>query len=54
MKLFPRDSQPFVEALQLKLKERFGKDIEVMMVMVLLKTPMVGFGNLPILSFRQA
>ncbi len=30
VKLFPRDSQPFVEALQLKLKERFGKDIEVM------------------------
>ncbi len=30
VKLFPRDSQPFVEALQLRLKERFGKNIEVM------------------------
>ncbi len=27
VKLFPRDSQPFVEALQLRLKERFGKNI---------------------------
>ena len=30
VKLFPRDSQPFVETLQEKLKEKFGKTVEVM------------------------
>src|SRR5699024_10002157 len=30
LKLFPRDSQPFVEAVQKKLKEKTGKTVEVM------------------------